>query len=489
LTSKKKDIAMKKEVNRREFLQLTAAGSALCLAGIGCQRPIVLSEQKGPRLISPGCRGTKVKVARIYMAGGGLWPKPKLNFKEEIRFYESEFAKLKDELSDVEFVVDELVTSRQQAGQLNDKLKDVDGILVIHLSMGIRPILNEILSVGQPTMVFAVPYSGHGWTSFGALQEQELGAKMECLLTSDYRQLAAAIRPFRAIHHLREAKILNLTTKSFSKYADDIKSKFGTEIKRIELEKMLDAYNAVNDKQARAEAERWIKEAVKVVEPSREQIHKSCKLALAFEKLLDDEDATVMTVDCYGTMFGPLCQSYAYPCIGFTRLNNMGFGGICESDLQSAVTHILYQGLVARPGFISDPTIDESSNSIILAHCLGTTKMDGPDGPAAPYKLRSIMERREGVVPQVFMRIGQKVTQAKLVGTDLLLYFTGEIINTPDVDRGCRTKITVKVDGDAEKLWKNWSRGLHRVTCYGDIRKELEHFCRFKEIKIVNEAI
>jgi len=99
------------------------------------------------------------------------------------------------------------------------------------------------------------------------------------------------------------------------------------------------------------------------------------------------------------------------------------------------------------------------------------------------------MERREGVVPQVFMRIGQKVTQALLVGTDNLLYFTGEVIDAPDIDRGCRTKITVKVDGDTEKLWKNWSSGLHRQTCYGDITEELGYFCRFKEIKMVDEAV
>jgi len=271
-----------------------------------------------------------------------------------------------------------------------------------------------------------------------------------------------------------------------------MKNKFGTEIKKIELKRVLDACNAVDDSRAKAEADRWIKGAQRIVEPSREEIFKSCKLALAFEKLLDEEDATVMTADCYGTMFRSLCQSYAYPCIGFIRLNNMGLGGICESDLQSAMTHILFQGLVGRPGFISDPTIDESNNSIILAHCMGTTKMDGPDGPAAPYKLRSIMERREGAVPQVKMRLGQKVTQAKLVGTDLLLYFTGEIIDAPvslEHDRGCRTKITVKVDGNATKLWKNWTHGLHRVTCYGNITKELQHFCRFKEIEIVNEAV
>jgi hypothetical protein len=485
---------MKKEINRREFLELTVAGSALCIGGSSILA--FGANPKASRLISPGCRRSKVKVARIYMAEPkgpwNLWPKPNLNLKEEVRFYKSEFAKLKNELSDVEFVVDELLTSPDKVGRLKGRLNNVDGILAIQLGMGITAILKEILALGHPTMVFAVPYSGHGWTQFGALQKQQLGAKMECMLTSDYTQLAVAIRPFRAIHHLKEAKILNLTESSFDQYANDMKNKFGTEIKKIELQQVLDAYDAVIDSRAKAEADRWVREAVKVIEPSREDIFKSCKLALAFENLLDREDATVMTVDCYGTYAPTYHKLPAFPCLGHTRLNNMGLGGICESDLRSAMTHILLQGLSGRPGFISDPTVDESDNSIILAHCLGTTKMDGPDKPAAPYKLRTIMERQEGVVPQVEMRIGQKVTQAILIGTDLLLFFTGEIIDTPvslEHDRGCRTKITVKVDGDVKKLWRNWSHGLHRQTCYGDITKELAHFCRYKEIEMVNEAV
>jgi L-fucose isomerase-like protein len=199
-----------------------------------------------------------------------------------------------------------------------------------------------------------------------------------------------------------------------------------------------------------------------------------------------------MTIDCYGTMWDKTIKLPAYPCLGFTRLNDLGLGGICESDLQCAMTHVIFQGLSGRPGFVSDPTLDESQNAIILAHCLGTTKMDGPDRPADSYKLRTVMERREGVVPQVKMQTGRKVTQAILIGTDSLLYFTGEIIDAPvslKDDRGCRTKITVKVDGDATKLWKSWSSGLHRQTCYGDIAKELGMLCRFKEIKMVNEAV
>ena len=477
-------------MNRREFLHLAAVGGTLCLSGSSLWA--FGSRSKAAKLISPGCRKTKVKVARLYMGTShGLWPKPNLDFQKEIRFYESEFAKLKDELSDVDFAVDELVTSPEQVNRIKSKLENVDGILAIHFNIGIRPILNEILSVGQPTMVFAVPYSGHGWVGFGGLRKQPLGAKMDCILSRDLQQLAVAIRPFRAIHHMREAKILNLSTRSFSEYAADIKGKFGTEIKQIELKRMLDVYDSIKDSAAKAEADQWIKNAERVVEPSSEDIFKSSKLALAFEKLLDEEEATVMTVDCYGTMWDKTIKLPAYPCLGFARLNNMGLGGICESDLRSAMTHILFQGLVGKPGFISDPTVDESQNAIILAHCLGTPKMNGPDKPAAPYKLRTVMERREGVVPQVEMRVGEKVTQAILIGKDTLRYFTGKIVDTPvslEDDRGCRTKITVRVDGDVTRLWHNWTSGLHRQTCYGDITQELGYFCRFKEINMVNES-
>jgi L-fucose isomerase-like protein len=152
------------------------------------------------------------------------------------------------------------------------------------------------------------------------------------------------------------------------------------------------------------------------------------------------------------------------------------------------MTYIILQGLSGRPGFISDPTVDESQDSIILAHCLGTRKMDGPEGKAAPYRLRSIMERQEGCVPQVFMRRGQKVTQAWLATPEKLLYFTGDVIAVPDSDRGCRTQIQVRVDGDIAKVWQNWGHGLHRLTTYGDLTADLRRFCRYKNLEFINEA-
>lgn len=473
---------MEMNMKRRQFLQ-AAAGAALYLSG----GPGVAASQARTTLVSPGARRSRVRVAKLYLGKPKAhWPTPDMDIHAERQRYETEFAARAKDFADTDFTVNELVTTAEQAKEIAARLDEVDGVLLIHLSMGIWDMLPALLAAGKPTMVFAAPYSGHEWSGFGALRQRPEGALLECLLTSDFDQLAIAVHPFRAIHHLREAKILNATLNELpADFVQAVKTKFGAEIVRIDHARVMAAYDAIDPAAAEAETESWMKRAEEIVEPSRDEIHRSCRLALAFEKLLDEENATVMTVDCYGSMYGRLP---AFPCVGFARLNDLGYGGICESDLRSALTFILLQALSGRPGFISDPTVDESTGSIILAHCMGSTKMDGPENPPCPYRLRSIMERQEGAAPQVRMPVGRKVTQAELMTMDKLLYFTGEAIDSPDTERGCRTKITVNVDGDIEALWQNWSGGLHRVTCYGDLRHDLKRFCRFKSVQMVDEA-
>ena len=476
---------MKSGIQRREFIQLTIGGTVACLGGAW---PSAMSAGPAPlKLISPGCRRSKVKVGRVYFGvPRAHYPNPAIDPADEMRAYQARFDKLKEELADIDFAVDEMVGSPEQVKSLAGRLAECDGILGIHVTLHTLPAMKALLDLGRPTMMFSPPYAGHEWFNLSDIRRNKQGENMECLLTTDYSQLAVAIRPFRAMHHLREAKVLNLAAQMRQDYVDRVKSKFGTEIKQVPRDRVLALYNAVSDEAARAEADRWIKGAVAVVEPSAEEVFKSCKLALAFEKLMDEENATALTVDCYGSMWR---QLPAYPCIGFTRLNDSGLGGVCQSDLPCVMVHALFQGLVGRPGFVCNPTFDFATNSATMIHCLGSTRMDGPSGPAAPYKLRSIMERQEGAVPQVQMRIGQDVTQAIFDGTTGLRYFTGQIVGTPETERGCRTKITVKLNGDAEKLWQNWTAGIHRVSCYGDLSQELRYFSRFMKLQLVSEAV
>lgn len=478
---------MNADLNRRGFLQLSTLGAAACAAGWHVA-PLAAQGAAAPYLVSPGCRGTKVRVARLYLGvPNAHWPTPSMKLEEEVARYNAEMAQRPRAFADIDFALDEVVTTPEQAAAAAKRLKDVDGVLAIHLSMGVSKMLQAVLAAQKPTMLFAAPYSGHEWTSFGKLQNSPEGALLDCMLTADFEQLATAVRPFRAIHHLREARILNVTMGNLrADYCDAIRDKFGTEIVKVDKPTVMDAYEDVEPAAAEAEAERWITGAQEVREPARDEIVRSARLALAFERIMTREKATCITVECYGSMYR---QLPAFPCIGFTRLNDMGLAGICESDLQSAVTFLLLQALTGKPGFISDPTVDEGTQSIILAHCLGSTLMDGPDGEACPYRIRTIMEREEGAVPQVFMPVNRKVTQAELLGAEELIYFTGDVIDAPDSDRGCRTKIAVRVDGDLRTLWQNWSHGLHRVTVYEDATEDLRRFCKFTGIKMRNEAL
>ncbi|MHC4623412.1 MAG: hypothetical protein ACYS4W_05865, partial [Planctomycetota bacterium] len=153
---------MQANINRRELLKLAAAGGAAYVAGHNILAFGARPEKS--KLISPGCRRSKVKVAKIYMGvPQSLYPNPDLDLKKEVRFYESEFAKMKDELADVEFVVDQLISSAEQLARFKNVLKDVDGILAVHLTLSTMPIIKEILRLGRPTIIFSAPYSGHEW--------------------------------------------------------------------------------------------------------------------------------------------------------------------------------------------------------------------------------------------------------------------------------------------------------------------------------------
>lgn len=472
-------------LDRRSFLRLSlaAGGCACCLHAGGLLAGTLSSSTT--TLVSPGCRCSKVKIVKLYLGiPKAHWPTPTLELDPEKQRYEAVFAG--KDFADIEFLGNQIVSTKEELSRYETQFKQADGILLIHLSMGVEPLVRAVLAAHKPTILFAAPYSGHEWTRFGSLRTEPGGDQLECMLTSDLAELAQAVCPFRSIHHLREAKLLNVTSRELpADFTKAVAAKFGTQMQVVNLERMLEVYHSIEPRAAEQEAHRLMKGAGKIVEPNRDEILRSCRLALAFEQLMTTEKATAITVDCYGSMYRKLP---AFPCVGFVRANDMGLAGICESDLTSAMTFLLMQTLSGRPGFISDPTIDESKGAIILAHCLGSTRMDGPQGPRAAYKLRTIMERQEGCVPQVRMRVGQKVTQAILIGTDKLQYFTGQIIEAPDVDRGCRTKITVKVDGDIQRLWQNWSHGLHRVTCYGDLIPDLRRLGRFKQIELVNEA-
>jgi hypothetical protein len=468
------------DLSRRCFLKSTAAGvlSSAVLAGLA-ERLVAATATPalGPK--------SKVRIGKLYLGREHPgWPMATVDVKADMKRFEAELAKLSAGLADVEFIEGGLIADDQQFAAAKEKFKGADGILVIHLTMGIGAQLQSLMELGIPVVLFALPYSGHEWHTIAGWQRQ--GKLIDVFASSKYEDVLVAIRPFRAIHRLKEARLLNVSTgPANAAYCEAIKGKFGTEVISLRLPELQAAYAAADRGEAMADMRRWVKEAKKIIEPTQDDILKSSVMYIAMRDLLAQHGAVAITMNCLGMDL--MGRGMGYPCLGFVRFNNMGLGGICEADLKSSMTHLIFTYLVGKPGFVSDPVIDLSNSTIIHAHCVAATQMLGPGTAASPYHIRSHMEDARGASLMVKMPVGRKVSMARLLGADKMLFSTGDAVDSPFVDRGCRTKLTVKVE-NIDKFTENWSSGLHRVIFYGDHTRDLQRYCRFAQIRLVHEG-
>jgi hypothetical protein len=466
--------------SRRCFLKSAAAGVLASGAFLSLAERLAAATP-GPSL---GPK-TKVRIGKLYLGHTHPgWPMATVDVPAEMKRFEQNLARLQGGLADVQFVEGGLIETDAQLAEAKARFKDVDGILAIHLTMGIGAQLQSLFELNLPIVLFALPYSGHEWHTIAGWQRQ--GKPIEVYPSSRYEDVLVAIRPFRAIHRLKEARVLNVNHgPADAAYCQAIREKFGTEVVSLTLPDLQAAYAGADRSEAMADCRRWIKEAKKIVEPTREEILKSSIMYIAMRNLLAQHQAVAITMNCLG--MGLLEHGMGYPCLGFVRFNNMGLGGICEADLKSSMTHLIFSYLVGKPGFVSDPVPDVSNSALIHAHCVAATQMLGPDTPASPYHIRSHLEDGRGASLMVKMPVGQKVSMARLIGTDKMLFSTGDAVDSPFVDRGCRTKLTMRVQ-NIDRFVDNWSSGLHRVVFYGDHTRDLHCYCRFAGIRVVHEG-
>lgn len=190
--------------SRRCFLKSAAAG--LMSSGVF----VSLAERLVAATASPALGPkTKVRVGKLYLGRTHPgWPMATVDVEAEMKRFEQQLAKLGPGLADVEFVEGGLITSDQQLAAAKEKFKDVDGILALHLTMGIGGQLQSLFGLNIPIVLFALPYSGHEWHTIAGWQRQ--GKLIEVFPSSKYEDVLVAIRPFRAIHRLKEARVLNV---------------------------------------------------------------------------------------------------------------------------------------------------------------------------------------------------------------------------------------------------------------------------------------
>lgn len=413
---------------------------------------------------------------------------------EEIAKFKNYLAGVEQRLADVQFVGGETVPPEDVASVVS-KMSGADGVLMFHLSGhgGGAPqeAMQRIVDVGLPTAVFTQPFSGHGWMYFPQWQKE--GKKVVLLPTSDWSELDRIAALMRVPARLKQTRILVVRGPMGTAAAcdaDQVRQKLGAELIPITVEQTIEAFNTVDVNEAAAEAERyWIRPAKDIVEPTRDEIVAATRFYLALKNMMAAHKAVAITSsNCMGDP--------AKGCLAFSKLNDMGYVGACEGDMDSTLTMLIFAYAFGVPGFISDPVVDTARNALIHFHCTSATKMDGPDGKRRPFTIRTQTDSHRGVSLDVVNRIGQEVTCAKLVNLDSMLLSTGKVTEVTHDKLGCRTQFVTEVR-DANGLFANWGAGLcgkdtmtllHRVVFYGDYSKNMKDLGTLVGFKVVEEG-
>jgi len=374
----------------------------------------------------------------------------------------------------------------EEARKLLENDAEVDGYLVYMVGIWTGGAM-AIAHGGKPTLFVNDLYAGCGEFLIAYARARRQALKVAGVSSSRWEDVVEAVKAFETLKKLQASVILDVMDRRLGPDAAAIEEVFGTCVRLVTAQEINAAYEKADRAEAQRWANAWIKGAARIVEPSREEIFRSGIMYVAMRDLMVQHRAQAITVDCLNLFYGGKLP--AYPCLGFFQLNNDGFVGACEADLQSTITMLVMAYLTGRPGYISDPVIDTSKNWIIYAHCVAPSKVYGPNGPSNPYHIRDHSEDRKGAAVRSLMPLGQITSTLKFnPARRQVVFHQARTVANVDEDKACRTKLAAEVK-DPFKLLSEWDRwGWHRVTFYGDLRRPVETISGLLGFEVILEG-
>jgi len=392
--------------------------------------------------------------------------------------------KLREACPNTEFAVGTAMNARQ-AEELTRQMADVDGFIAYPVGIW-TGALDVVVNTQKPVILIDDLYAGSGEFIGAYARAVRAGAPVVGVSSSDFQDVVRTARLFEVIKAIQSARIVDVVERTIEEQADQIRKMTGIEVVQISGEELNSYYDRADEKEAAKWADKWIRGAKKVVEPTREEIIKSGKMHLGISALMKERAAEAITIDCLTLFYAN--KMPAYPCLSFFQLNSDGLVGACEADLNSTVTMVMMRHLAKVPGYISDPVFDFSKGQIIYAHCVAPSKVHGPKGPSNPYIIRSHAEDQKGAVVQSLMPLNETVTTVEAnVAEKALVVHTGKTVANIDEPKACRTKLAATAN--VEKILRNWRWGWHRVTFYGDWRKDIKNLATLMGIQVYEEDV
>ncbi|MGB9759655.1 MAG: L-arabinose isomerase family protein [Thermoproteota archaeon] len=396
---------------------------------------------------------------------------------------------LRKALPQVEFK-EALVKNVEEAKKALENMNDVVGFVVYLIGIWNNVPWYVISEKKKPTILVDDLYGGTGEFLLTLARARKENYNVVGVASSNFNDVVEKVKLLETLDNLKKLKIL-LVRDSFPKwyedYAEALEKTFGSKVVKVSVEELLEEYKKVNEEEAEGVAEAWVASA-QFVEPKKEEIVKSAKMYIAMKNLLEKYDAKGITIDCLGLFYSNKLP--AYPCLGYVQLLNDGFIATCEADLDSSITQAVIEFATGRPGFVSDPVIDQAKNQIIYAHCLAATKVYGKERGSTLYKIRTHAEDRKGAALQALWPLGEQITTIKFnVMQKAMSLHSGKIVENVEEEKACRTKVAA--EANVNLILNNWNReadfGWHRVSVVGNFREKFVDIARLLGFRVIEE--
>jgi hypothetical protein len=467
-------------ISRREFIAFSAAAAA---AGGFLLRPATPAEaaQGGgpePQAEWPDIRVVYMRPKEKYWLGwpGTAWEVQYYDeFMRKTRSLIEQFAK--DLKMRVRFEPEPLYSDAAAEAFVADvQASKPSGVVFIPLHLGMWGPARKVAQSGIPTVVYAM--LGTGFT--GHIREISRLPNVYLVSGADHELEGTrfGMKMIRTHHDIRRTRIAVLVGDETK---DEVLEPFGLMLRRLPRQRFADALAKIGETpEVIATADEYQKAAQKIVEPSRTDIINASKNYYASLKIMEEENCQGITMDCLGAVFDR--QIPCPPCMAWCKLLDAGIPAICEADINAVMSHTLCCKLLDRPGFQQDPVPETRHNTLIGAHCVCATRLNGYDRPREPFILRSHSESNVGVSLQVLWRPEQEVTLMQFVGAGKMILGKGKVLRNNDTPPagGCRTSVELEIDAPPDT---RDTKGFHQLFIYGDHVHQFEAYAHMYGIE------
>jgi len=478
-------------LGRRSFIKVSALAGA---AAASVSAPMSLAAQT-----------TAANINKAAFKASPAGKKRNLLFLTNARqqSYEPLFKKIRD-IADYEITVSPVQISMQtNAKDVNPaQVKEAD-VIVIAQSMGSTGRIPEQMpAVSCPVIIYPVNFDFIMIEADIAAQFRTAG--VNALLANSDDHLIELIKIVLAPRLLEGKKAL-IFGRPFDSTSvppggvseDYIFRNTGLSLKFRPIEELRDRLKSVSDATAKAEMDRWKREATEVVETNDKAILDASRLYHLLRTIIKEEQLDGISIDCLSFTFNkePMLP---YPCLSFTRLRDEGYAVPCEADVCGMLSSMVVQTIGKRPSYFCNVSeAKEPKGTVVLRHCVSPLKLMGWDSPAMTYRLRDY-HGMGGVTAEIQFPIGVDVTMGGFTKDlrDFVLWPGRTISRERDTDapsfmgasirKYCTNHLEVKIK-DMDSFIQSIA-GCHYVMVTGGYHKAIHDAMTRMNVRIIGPS-